>query len=84
MNKIIKPERLSLDPNDSSAAKEWRHWHRTFKNDLGALPAEEGEGENADVADTKLKYLINSVDFNVFAFIEDCQSHVLTRLRSTF
>ena len=75
MNKLMKPERLSLGRNSPSAAKEWRHRVRTFKNYLAALPAEEGEGENADVADTKLKYLINSVDFNVVDYIEDCQSY---------
>ena len=56
MNKLMKPERLSLDPNSPIAAKEWRHWRRTFENYLAAFPAKEGEGENADVADTKLKY----------------------------
>ena len=71
----MKPERLSLDPNSPTVAKEWRHWRRTFENYLASLPAEEGEGGNAEVADTKLKCLINSVDFNVFDFIEDCQSY---------
>ena len=59
MNKLMKPERLSLDPNSPTVAKEWRHWRRTFENYLASFPAEEGEGGNAEVADTKLKFLIN-------------------------
>ena len=75
MNRLMKPERLSLDPNSPTVSKEWRHWRRTFENYLASFPAEEGEGGNAEVADTKLKCLINSADFNVFDYIEDCQSY---------
>ena len=56
MNKLMKPERLSLDPNSPTVAKEWRHWRKTFENYLDALSAERGEGGNAEVVDTKLKY----------------------------
>ena len=75
MNKLMKPECLSLDPNSPTVAEEWRYWRRTFENYLDALPAEEDKGENAEVADTKRKYLTNSVDLNVFDYIENCQSH---------
>ena len=54
MNKLMKPERLSLDPNSPTVAKEWRDWRRTFENYVDSLPAEEGEGGNAEVANTKL------------------------------
>ena len=66
MNKLMKPEHLSLDPNSPFVAKKWRHWQRTFENYLASFPAEEGKGGNDEVADTKLKCLINSVDFNIF------------------
>ena len=56
MNNLMKPERPGLDPNNPTAAKERRHWRRTFENYLAALAAEEGEGENAKVAGTKIKY----------------------------
>ena len=56
MNKLIKPERLSVNSNSPTAAKKRRHWHRTFENYLAAFPAEKGEGENDEVTDTKLKY----------------------------
>jgi len=31
MDTLLKPAHLDLDPNSPSAAKEWKHWHRTFK-----------------------------------------------------
>ncbi len=30
MDTLLKPARLDLDPNSPSAAKEWKHWHKTF------------------------------------------------------
>ncbi|XP_068235485.1 uncharacterized protein [Palaemon carinicauda] len=32
MAKLLKPSRLDTDPSSSNAAKEWKHWHRTFTN----------------------------------------------------
>ena len=26
MNRLLKPDRLDLDPNSPTAAKEWNHW----------------------------------------------------------
>ena len=30
MDTLLKPAHLDLDPNSPSAAKEWKHWHKTF------------------------------------------------------
>ena len=32
MDKILKPDKLRIDPNDSSAGKEFKHWKRCFEN----------------------------------------------------
>ena len=32
MEKLMPPDRLDLDPGSVSAAKEWRHCLKTFKN----------------------------------------------------
>ena len=53
-----------------------KHQRRTFENYLEVLPAKEDEGENADVVDMKLKYLINSVNFYAFDYVENCQSYI--------
>ena len=32
MNKALKSSRLDVDPNSPTAAKQWKHWKRTFDN----------------------------------------------------
>ncbi|XP_042218088.1 uncharacterized protein LOC121863481 [Homarus americanus] len=49
MEKLLRPTRLDIDPNSPTAAKEWKHWHRTFINFI------EEYGENAP---DKLRTLI--------------------------
>ena len=71
----MKPERLSEDPNNQDAAKQWKHWARTFHNYLESLEQERRDG---DPAINKLRILTNSVDYIVFDYIEDLES--LTRL----
>ena len=62
---ILKPIRLDLDPNSPTAAREWRHWRRTFTNYL--------DGFSATVPD-KFKCLVNCVSPAVFELIEECPS----------
>ncbi|KFD63456.1 hypothetical protein M514_10596 [Trichuris suis] len=38
MERLLKPDKLDVDPNSPSAALEWRHWRATFENFLAALP----------------------------------------------
>ena len=45
----MMPERGRLNPNDSTAAKEQKHWGRTFKNYLVNLPAEEDKNRRDGV-----------------------------------
>ena len=40
MDKYYKPVRLDTDPNSPSAAKEYKHWLKTFENFITALPEE--------------------------------------------
>ncbi|XP_046863329.1 uncharacterized protein LOC124457082 [Xenia sp. Carnegie-2017] len=64
METILKPQRLDLDPNSSSAAKEWKHCLRTFNNFIQ---------ECGDKASNKHRTLINYVSHSVYDYIEDCQ-----------
>jgi len=45
MNKLLKPSKLDLDPNSTSAAmSEWKHWHRSLEyyvEDVEASATEE-------------------------------------------
>ena len=68
----MKPERLSVNPNRQDAAKQWKHWARTFDNHLESLEQERRDG---DPAINKLRILTNSVDYKVFDYIEDSESY---------
>ncbi|XP_068213330.1 uncharacterized protein [Palaemon carinicauda] len=49
----------------SNAAKEWKHWHRTFTNFIE---------ESGDAAPDKLRALVNCVSSSVYELIEDCST----------
>ncbi|XP_041364204.1 uncharacterized protein LOC121379622 [Gigantopelta aegis] len=66
MDTLLKPARLDLDPNSPTAAKEWKHWHRTFTNFID---------ECGDHAPNKYRTLINYVSHNVYEYIEDCNDY---------
>ena len=66
MNRLLKPSQLDLDPNSSTDAKEWKHWHWTFTNFIKAC------GEEAP---DKFRTLINYVSPNVYNYIEDCHNY---------
>ena len=75
MDKVIKPDRLSLDPDSPQASKQWKHWIKTVENYFEALAEIRGEGTAAN----KLRILISLVDFKVFDFIEDCDTKIVIR-----
>ena len=67
MNRLLKPDRLDLDPNSPTAAKEWKHWFRTFDNfiiECGTEPAPD-----------KFRAIINLISHNVFDYVEDCTDY---------
>ena len=66
MNKILKPSRLDTDPSSPTAAKEWKHWYRTFMNFIE---------ESGDSAPNKLRALVNCVSPSMHELIEDCDTY---------
>ena len=66
MDTLLKPTRLDLDPNSATAAKEWKHWHRTFTNFID---------ECGEKAPDKYRTLVNYVSHNVYEYIEDCTDY---------
>ncbi|KFD60433.1 LOW QUALITY PROTEIN: hypothetical protein M514_27390 [Trichuris suis] len=38
MERLLKPERLDVDPNSPTAPEEWKHWRATFEHFLEVLP----------------------------------------------
>ena len=65
MDRILRPSRFDVDPNDANAAKEWTHWFKTFANFLSALTE-----PNID----KLAVLTNYIAPSVY----DCIAEVTT------
>ena len=66
MDKVLKPDRLELDPNVSeigSANKSYTHWKATFTNFLSVL------GSSADTEAKKLQVLINYVSPDIYNLI---------------
>jgi hypothetical protein len=67
MDKVLKPHRLDIEPDQPNADREWNHWYRTFTNFVTAL----SEDHSAD----KLSVLINYVSPHVYEFIAESSSY---------
>ncbi|KFD62568.1 LOW QUALITY PROTEIN: hypothetical protein M514_25304 [Trichuris suis] len=66
MERLLKPDKLDVDPNSPSAALEWRHWRATFENFLAALPP--------NAVDAKA-LLINHVSPRIFSTLAGSSSY---------
>ena len=66
MSKALKASRLDVDPNSPTAAKQWKHWKRTFDNFIT---------ECGDSAPDKFRSIVNFVSADIFEYIEDCTSY---------
>jgi len=63
MDQLLKPE------STRSAPKEWKHWKKTFENDILAFHEREGAEQSRE----KLKALTtNCISYEVCTHIEDC------------
>lgn len=77
MAKLLRPSRLDTDPSSPTAAKEWKHWFKTFTNFIE---------ESGDTAPDKLRALVNCVSPTVYELIEDCSTYesAITKLESVY
>ncbi|XP_064077645.1 uncharacterized protein LOC135195313 [Macrobrachium nipponense] len=77
MAKLLKPSRLDTDPSSPTAAKEWKHWHKTFTNFIE---------ESGDAAPDKLRALVNCVSPSVYELIEDSSTFesAIAKLESAY
>ena len=64
MNRLMRPERLDLDPSASNAAKELKHWRRTFDNFIIEC--------GIDPVPNKHRIITNLISANVYEHVEDC------------
>ena len=72
MDKLLKPAKLAIDPNSASAAKEWRHWIKTFKSYV-SLYVDKVPSTNEET-DIKLASLINCATPEVYENFDHCES----------
>ena len=68
----MKPTRLGIDPNSSSATKEWRHWKRTFTSYVRRYVTTTA---SEDVDEDKLDALINCATPEVFEYFDHCETY---------
>ena len=66
MSKALKPSRLDVDPNSPNAAKQWKHWKRTFDNFITECGAD---------APDKFRSIINFISADVFDYVEECTTY---------
>ena len=66
MSKALKPLRLDLDPNSPNAAKQWKHWKRTFDN---------FKEEWGDTAPDRFRSIVNLFSAEVFDYVEECETY---------
>jgi len=66
MSKALKPLRLDLDPNSPDAAKQWKHWKRTFDNFIE---------ECGDTAPDRFRSIVNFISAEVFDYVEECTTY---------
>lgn len=68
MDRLLKPEKLNANPNDSSSRLVFKHWLRTFERFITTV--EERQGED-DPAVDRYGLLVNYVSPTVYQYIED-------------
>ena len=77
MDRFLKPERFSADPNQPDAAEIWKHWLCTFQNFLDSI---------SEYKPNELKTLFNYISPSVYRYIADCSDYdsALSTLQSMY
>ena len=65
MDRLLKPAIFDTDHNSPDAAKQWKHFYRTFQNFSNSV-----EDNNI-----RLQLLINHISADIFQLIEECQTY---------
>jgi hypothetical protein len=66
MEKYLRPERFDVNPNSSTANKEWIHWLKTLENFYLS---------SVSTSDEKLRLLINFISPTVYEYISDSPTY---------
>ena len=74
MDKLLRPDRFQIEPNDPNAEKLYKHWKLTFNNYVEATTTTTSRGESSVTPRGKLFALINNISANVFDIISEAES----------
>ena len=79
MDKVLRPDRFDVEPNDEKATKQWRHWYQTFGNFLRSI---DGQNQNLN----KLDVLTNFVSPEVYELFCDADTYdaAIATLKRTY
>ena len=66
MSKALQLSRLGVDLKAPNAAKQWKHWKRTFDNFIT---------ECGETAPDRFRSTINFISADVFDYIEECTTY---------
>lgn len=77
MDKLLRPERLAIDPESQTATIEWNHWYRTFQNFILTYQVSDAD---------RLRILINHVSPAIYEYIIECKTFndAISVLKSIF
>ena len=68
MEKLLKPDKLDIDPNSAEAADEWRHWITSFRGYIDRFSKPEEEAE-------RLLALVTCSTAKVFKYFNCCKTY---------
>ena len=68
MDKVLRPDRFDVEPNDEKPTKQWRHWYKTFSNFLRSI---DGKNQNLN----NLNVLTNFVSSAVYKLFCDADTY---------
>ena len=72
MDKLLQPSKLSIDPNSTTATKQWRHWKRTFLSYVNRYIT---ATTSANLEEDKLAALVSCATPEVYEYIDDCETY---------
>ena len=51
MDKLLKPDRLELDPAETNSEGKWLHWKQRFDNYINSVKPKDEQGNAMDLPD---------------------------------
>ena len=69
MDRILKPGKLEIDPNEASATRQWKHWQRIFTSYVNKFI---NDSTSEDIEGDKLSALVCCSSPEVYQYFDHC------------